>query len=192
MKRMILVLAALLALTGCAASVPSVPTPKVDVNTPQLRALKAEAGIADCVATTAGPAKGGLPDVTVPCLGGGPGVNLAGLRGPMVVNLWAQYCGPCRTEMPHLQTFAKRYGTKVPILGVDYLDVQPQLALEFAKQAGATYPMVADVAKNIRVVGLPTTILIDKDGRIAYQQGVELKSVAQLKQLVAEHLGIRL
>jgi thiol-disulfide isomerase/thioredoxin len=192
MRTLVLVLAALLALTGCAASVPSVPAPKVDVNTPQLRALKAKAGIADCVATTAGPAKGGLPDVTVPCLGGGPSVNLAGLRGPMVVNLWAQYCGPCRTEMPHLQAFAQRYGTKVPVLGVDYLDVQPQLALEFARQAGATYPMVSDIAKNIRVVGLPTTILIDKDGRIAYQQGVELKSVAQLKQLVAEHLGIAL
>lgn len=192
MRTVVLVLAALLALTGCAASVPSVPAPKVDVNTPQLRALKAKAGIADCVATTAGPAKGGLPDVTVPCLGGGPSVNLAGLRGPMVVNLWAQYCGPCRTEMPHLQAFAQRYGTKVPVLGVDYLDVQPQLALEFARQAGATYPMVSDIAKNIRVVGLPTTILIDKDGRIAYQQGVELKSVAQLKQLVAEHLGIAL
>jgi len=192
MRTVVLVLAALLALTGCAASVPSVPAPKVDVNTPQLRALKAKAGIADCVATSAGPAKGGLPDVTVPCLGGGPSVNLAGLRGPMVVNLWAQYCGPCRTEMPHLQAFAQRYGTKVPVLGVDYLDVQPQLALEFARQAGATYPMVSDIAKNIRVVGLPTTILIDKDGRIAYQQGVELKSVAQLKQLVAEHLGIAL
>lgn len=192
MRTLVLVLAALLVLTGCAASVPSVPAPKVDVNTPQLRALKAKAGIADCVAATAGPAKGGLPDVTVPCLGGGPSVNLAGLRGPMVVNLWAQYCGPCRTEMPHLQAFAQRYGPKVPVLGVDYLDVQPQLALEFARQAGATYPMVSDIAKNIRVVGLPTTILIDKDGRIAYQQGVELKSVAQLKQLVAEHLGIAL
>jgi len=193
MRRLVVLLAALVALTGCGAKVPSVPEAKVDVGTPQLRALKAQAKIANCVATTAAPAKDGLPDVTLPCLGGGPGVGLAGLRGPMVVNLWAQWCGPCREEMPHLAAFAKKYGDRVPVLGIDYKDYQPQLAIEFARKAGATYPLVADPGQKVRIQGgLPNTILIDKDGRIAYQQGVELTSVAQLKKLVAEHLGVEL
>ncbi len=192
MRRLLVLFGVLVVLTGCAAKVPSVREATVNVDTPQLRALKAKAKIAPCVATTAAPAKGGLPNTTLPCLGGGPGVNLAGLRGPMVVNLWAQWCVPCRQEMPHLQQFAAEYGDKVPVLGVDYKDYQPQLAIEFARTAGATYPMVADSAEKIRAVGLPTTILIDAGGRIAYQQGVEITSVAQLKQLVTEHLGVDL
>ena len=193
MRKVLVLALAVLVLAGCAAKIPSVPEAKVDVDTPQLRALKAKAKIADCVATTAAPAKGGLPDSTMPCLGGGPGVNLAGLRGPMVVNLWAQWCVPCRREMPHLAEFARRYGAKVPVLGIDSLDQQPALALEFARDAGARYPLVADPAQKVRIQGgLPNTILIDKDGKIAYQLGVEIKSVAQLKQLVADHLGVHL
>lgn len=192
LRTLLVALPLLMALTGCAASIPTAPTHRVDVNTPALRALKAKAGIADCVPSTQSPVTHGLPDVTLPCLGGGPGVNLATLRGPMVINLWAQSCGPCRKEMPHLQQFAASYGDKVPVLGVDYLDFQPQLALDLARLTGAKYPMVVDFDENIRVVGLPTTILIDKSGNIAYQQGVQLKSVAQLKDLVAEHLGVKL
>jgi len=192
MRRVLALLVVVVALSGCAAKVPSVPSPKVDADTPQLRALKAKAKIATCVATTADAAKDGLPDKTVPCLGGGPSVGLAGLRGPMVVNLWAQWCGPCRNEMPKLAAFYRQYGKKVPVLGVDYNDFQPALALEFAQSSGATYPLVADFDKVIRAQALPTTILIDKDGRIAYQQGVEIKSVAQLRQLVADHLGVHL
>lgn len=192
--RWALLLVGLLLVAGCGAtpSVTHLVNPRIRVDTPALRELKKQAGIADCTTPTAAPASGGLPNAVVPCLGGGPSVNLARLRGPLVVNLWAQFCGPCREEMPVLQRFYARYGTKVPLLGVDYTDSQPGLALQLARQTGARYPLVSDYARNIRVVGLPTTILIDAQGRIAYQRGLRITSVAQLRNLVADHLGVHL
>lgn len=185
-------LVVLLVVAGCSSSPPDLSSPKVDFDTPALRAIKKKAGIEPCTAPTAAKAKDGLPDVDAPCLGGGPTVNLARLRGPLVVNLWAQWCGPCRQEMPVLQEFHEKYGKRVPIIGVDYTDPQPELALELAKHTGVTYPLVADYEKNIRVVGLPTTIMVDETGKITYKQGLRIESVAQLRRLVAEHLGVEL
>ena len=108
----------------------------------------------------------------------------------MVINLWAQTCFPCRREMPNLEAFARKFAGRVAVLGVDYTDT-PDLALEFAKSVGATYPMVADYVPVIRTAVLPTTILIDAHGKITYQQAVAFESEAQLEQLVAQHLGVK-
>ena len=79
-----------------------VPTPE---STADLAAMKKAAGIADCPRSDPGVAAvpSGLPDVVLPCLGGGREVRLAGLRGkPMMINVWAQWCEPCREEAPYL------------------------------------------------------------------------------------------
>lgn len=178
-------------LAGCGVSAPSANNgPSVQVDTPALRELKASAHIETCPVTTA-PATGELPKATVPCLGGGLSINLASLRGPMVINVWAQYCGPCRSEMPHIAAFAQKYAGRVAVLGVDYEDFQPALALGFAKAAGATYPLVSDFKPVIRTGALPMTILLDANGKIAYQQPIALTSEAELEQLVTRYLGVQ-
>src|SRR5262245_24010299 len=85
-----------LALTACSAGdLPSPPgEAKVDVDTPALRALKSRTSVEPC--SPGDRAGGGLPELTLSCLGGGRDVDLDTLRGPMVVNLWASNCGPCR------------------------------------------------------------------------------------------------
>ena len=84
-------------------SVAGRPAPSsVKVDTPELRELKAEAGIEDC---EPGPGGGALPAVTLACLGGGPTVDLSSLRGPMVHQLLAVRCVQCEEEMPILQAF---------------------------------------------------------------------------------------
>lgn len=189
MRRILLAVAATLLLAGCGA--PEITAaPNVDVDTPALRALKEKAGIADCPATRGPAADDGLPDATLPCLGGGRDVRLADLKGPLVVNLWAQWCGPCRAELPHYQAFSKKYAGRVGVLGVDWNDTQPERALALAEETGVTYPLVADTEPVIRGQVLPRILLIDEAGEIVHDEAVEITSVAQLEALVAEHLEV--
>jgi thiol-disulfide isomerase/thioredoxin len=193
------VLTALLAGCGGPHESPIIPGPgpsKVDVDTPELRDLKASTGMDDC---TAGPGGGALPDLTLPCLGGGPGVDLASLKGPMVLSFWSATCTPCRKEMPALQEFDATYGDRVPVLGVDYLDQYPASALEEIRKRGVTYPSLADPGGDVRgfdtfakVLYMPTMFFIDEDGRITYQETGGLDSAAEVADLVREHLGVDL
>ena len=200
MKRALTATCLLLALaTGCTGkNGPGLPgPPDVDVDTAELRQIKAEAGVADCVPGTADPVADGLPDVTLPCLGGGPDVNLATLRGPLVVNLWASFCGPCRTELPIYQRFSEKYAGRVGVLGIDYNDTQAQQALSLIKDTGVTYPLLADPATDMvgkgafqRILGLPVLALVDEQGDVVFQEPLEIKSLKQLEELVADHLGV--
>ena len=95
---------------------------------------------------------------------------LVGLRGmPVIVNVWASWCAPCRTEMPLLQDAAVTYADEVVILGVASND-DPQSAERFLEDIGVTYPNVFDPTGQIRVaLGLtayPTTYVFDSDGSV--------------------------
>jgi thiol-disulfide isomerase/thioredoxin len=168
----------------------------VDVDTPQLRALKKGAGIAPCPeATEPSNSAAGLPSVTLPCLGGGASVDLATLRGPLVLNLWASWCGPCRRELPIFADFATKHVGKIGVLGIDWNDTQPLAALKLARDSGVTYPLLADPQidlagiGDVPIRGLPVVVLIDADGQVAFHQAMEVKSLAELDRLVAQHLG---
>ena len=190
---------AVVVLSGCEGSVPAPGDAKVDVDTPALRELRQSADIEDCQDGAGAPVDGGLPDVTLPCLGGGSDVDVASLRGPLVVNLWASWCGPCRKEMPIYQRFHERYGDRVGVLGIDFKDTQPAAALELAQQTGATYPLLADPQTALEgtdtfptLPGLPWVILVDSEGSVVYKAPGEIDSEGQLVDLVDKHLGTEL
>jgi thiol-disulfide isomerase/thioredoxin len=192
-----LVLSALL--VGCGSDdVPSPGAARIDVDTPQLRAQKAAAGIEACVPGTAEPAEGGLPDVTLPCLGGGEDVDLATLRGPLVVNLWASWCGPCVAEMPQIADFYDTYGEQVPVIGIDYQDPQTAAALDLAEDSGVTYPLLADPQGDLQAkspfparVAVPSFAFVAEDGTVTTELG-RVESVDDLVDLVQKHLGVSL
>ena len=188
-------------LSGCSEERGTSPVPgpsRVEVDTPQLRQLKEQAGVEPCVPGRGGEVAGGLPDVTLACFGGGPDVTLSSLRGPMVVNLWASWCGPCREEMPILQSFHEQYGDRVPVLGIDWQDVQTTAAMELVVETGVTYPLLADpdtllgTVDGMPVRGLPGIVLLDADGRVAYRNLQEVRTEQELVDLVDEHLGVTL
>ena len=93
---------------------------------------------------------------------------LVGQRGrPVVVNVWASWCGPCRVEAPLLQEAAEEYGDRVTFLGVASRD-ERSAASEFLDRYDIRYPNVFDESGEIRealaVRGFPTTYIFDADG----------------------------
>lgn len=199
MRRLAAVVLACLVLSGCAGQHDpgsSGQGASVDVDTPALRAAKAEAGVEPCRATATTGVTGGLPDVTLPCLGGGPAVDLQGLRGPMVVNLFAQWCGPCRHELPYYQQLHRASGGRVEVVGVDYLDTQPGRALQLAARSGVTFPLLADpdgrLRRDLKVRALPGIVFVDAAGKVSRVEFRSFGSYAELRDLVEQRLDLTL
>jgi thiol-disulfide isomerase/thioredoxin len=195
-----LLVGVLLPLAACSGQAPATPRQQqaqVDENTPALRALKQRAGIEACP-TPRGrhPVADGMPQVTLPCLGGGHPVDLAKLRGPLVVNLFAQWCGPCRAELPYYQRLHEQGRGKVDVLGIDYQDPQPAGALQLAMAAGVSYPLLADPSAQLRtpfrVRGLPGVVLVDAQGKVVHEELTQISSYPQLEHLVRHYLHVRL
>jgi cytochrome c biogenesis protein CcmG/thiol:disulfide interchange protein DsbE len=102
--------------------------------------------------------------------------QLRALRGyPVVVNMWASWCGPCRIELPHFQREALRRGARVAFLGVNVADNADD-ARKLAERYPMPYPSFTDPRYNI-VAGrfgsrvLPVTVFVDAAGRHTVRQG---------------------
>ncbi len=135
-----------------------------------------------------------LPDLVLPCLDGGPDVDLRATAPgrPTLVNVWATWCPPCVEEVPDLVAFAERAGDRVGIVGVLTQDPASN-GLEFARQFSMTWPSVVDdrgeVFRAFRP-GPPVTLFLDADGRVVHKKSGKFADGAELDALVAEHLGV--
>jgi cytochrome c biogenesis protein CcmG/thiol:disulfide interchange protein DsbE len=111
------------------------------------------------------------PTFTLPMLDGGGEASLADYRGRVVVlNYWASWCEPCRTESPLLQRWHERIERRGgTVVGVDVNDVTSD-AQEFIREFDLTYPMLRDADGETQaefgVVAYPETIVLDREGRI--------------------------
>ena len=111
------------------------------------------------------------PNFTLPNLQDGKdSISLASLRGkPVLVNFWATWCTPCTQEMPMLEAAHNKWGSKVQFVGIDRQDYKPD-ALAFAQRTHVTYPLASDPDATLdgsyRLRGMPTSVFIDRDGRI--------------------------
>jgi cytochrome c biogenesis protein CcmG, thiol:disulfide interchange protein DsbE len=109
------------------------------------------------------------PDFELATLDGGT-VRLSELRGtPVVLNLWASYCNPCREEFPLLREADRAADGDYVVLGVDTEDIRGD-ALAFAKDERATWVNAFDpdgvVKETYGARGLPYTYFIDADGTV--------------------------
>jgi peroxiredoxin len=103
----------------------------------------------------------------------GQKITLSSLRGrPVVINLWASWCGPCRAETPALEKIYKEYQKDgLEVLGVNAANQDNRSnALAFIQDIGITYPILLDVDGSIsqlyQVNALPTTFFVKPDGVI--------------------------
>lgn len=186
------VLAVAVLLAGCDQSDPAAAC-KVDVTTEELQAQREAAGIPDC---EPGEGDADLPDVVLPCLGGEGEASLADVEGPAVINFWASNCGPCIKEMPVLQEFHARYGDRVEVLGVDFLEGYPAAAIDLAARSGVTYPSLADACGRLQetdlvIPGKPTFVFVKEDGSVVTRAG-GIESVAEMVELAEANLDIDL
>lgn len=103
--------------------------------------------------------------------------QLRALKGhPIVVNLWASWCGPCRFELPFLQSQAVKRGAKVAFLGIDVGDNRDD-ARRFAAEFPMPYPSFEDPHQRLLArfgaKGLPATAFYDATGEMKFlHQGV--------------------
>jgi len=111
-----------------------------------------------------------------------------------VLNFWATWCGPCRREIPDLEAIHKEYGNKgVQVIGVS-LDQGPAIkedVKKFVDDYKMTYPVVIDngdlqqMYGNIRAI--PTTFIIDKDGKIV-ERLIGMRSKEDFLKSILAHL----
>jgi thiol-disulfide isomerase/thioredoxin len=135
------------------------------------------------------------PDVVGPTLEGPP-LALGDLDGPVVINFWASWCGPCAQEAPHLAAIAEQYADRgVQVVGVNVRDAAAN-ARAFEREYDISYPSWDDESAQIASqfgalgpAGLPSTVLLDTDHRVASRMfgAVTARQVApRLDALLAE------
>src|SRR2546428_7467117 len=90
---------------------------------------------------------------------------------PVVVNIWASWCGPCRQEAPELAAVSRAHQGQVQFVGVDVVD-KVGLARAFIQQYGWIYPSVFDATGAIRdslgLIGQPDTLVFDAAGQRSF------------------------
>jgi peroxiredoxin len=97
----------------------------------------------------------------------GHDVSSAQFRGKVVLlDFWATWCGPCKKEMPGYERLYRRYKDRgLVVIGIS-ADSDAGLVAKFGRQLGVTYPLLINGmdVQRYGVKGLPTTILVDRDG----------------------------
>ena len=102
-----------------------------------------------------------------------PDLNLQQYKGKVVyIDFWASWCGPCKLSFPYMQQLASRYPASSFVLIAVNVDHERDKADQFLRQTGATFPIIydpkGDIAAKFPVKGMPTSVLIGRDGRVRY------------------------
>jgi peroxiredoxin len=126
----------------------------------------------------------------------GTNVSLAQYRGQVVMlNFWASWCGPCRQEMPLLDSIYTKYKRMgFTLIGVN-VEPDSKAANDWLKQTPVSFPILYDkeskVSRMYDVEGMPSTVIIDRAGKVrvlhrGYKPGDENEYLDSIRTLVRE------
>ena len=121
-------------------------------------------------------------------------VNLASYKGKVILlDFWATWCGPCKVEIPGFVEMQNTYGPKgFQVIGIS-IDDKPEQLRPFAAEFKMNYPVLQGLGRDDvtdalgPILGLPTTLVIGRDGRIcAAHAGMTAKETLenQIKELL--------
>ncbi len=123
-------------------------------------------------------------------------ISLSDFRGkPTVVNFWATWCGPCKSEMAAFETMYQKYGKQVNFLMVNLTDGARETVAgvsDFIQQKGYTFPVyydtAMDAANTYRVYSIPTTLFVDQQGMLVHRYSGALNEMT-LENYIQNLLG---
>jgi thiol-disulfide isomerase/thioredoxin len=145
-----------------------------DADTPEaLAEPRRRAALPPCPVGAGGPGPQRLRDVVVECAADGSDVDVgAALAGrPVVLNLWAYWCGPCADELPALQEYQRRVGDAVEVVTV-HQDENETAGLLRMAELGVRLPVLQDGRRSIAAAlgvpnVMPATVVLRRDGSVA-------------------------
>ena len=177
MKKVLILLLAL-SLTGCTSAT---------------KPMTSKGEVVDCAEVDYVAAKPG--DTLLNCLTGSQKISVESLRGPLIVNVWGSWCGPCKQEVPYFVEFNQRANGKVKLLGIAVEEAKSQDAKDFIISYGVTWPNLYDAKGITRAnfgMGVPVTWFIDKAGTVVYKHVGVINSTVELIELTATYLKVKI
>jgi len=177
MKRVLILLLAL-SLTGCSSITNS---------------MTSIGEVVDCVEVDHVAAK--ADDTLLNCLSGTEKISVESLRGPLIVNVWGSWCGPCKQEMPYFVDFHHQANGKVKLLGIAVEEAKAQDSKDFIISYGITWPNLYDakgVTRAIFGMGVPVTWFIDEQGTVVYKHIGVVETTEELIELTAKYLKVEI
>ena len=125
----------------------------------------------------------------------GSDFQIESMRGSVVlINVWATWCGPCRFEIPELEALQKRSGNGLKVVGISVDEGGEDSVKQFVADQKMTYMVAVDpdgrIANLLQTTVLPTSVLIDKRGKIVWRQvGAVAPGDPKLQAAITAALG---
>jgi cytochrome c biogenesis protein CcmG/thiol:disulfide interchange protein DsbE len=123
-------------------------------------------------ATACGDDASDLPEVSIPALGDGDGLDVGALDGPAVVNFWATWCEPCLRELPDFQRASEDF-PDVQFVGVDATGFgEDSASVAFLADLDITYEQYVDpdgeLSAELGITQMPATLVVGGNGEVAW------------------------
>ena len=130
-----------------------------------------------------------FPDLSIQTIDGGTFSLSESLKTHdlVLINFWATWCPPCRMEFPFLQEAWEKYADRVDVIAMSIEKTDTLKVLKnFAKENGLTFNIGRDennLLDKMRGDAIPTTLIVDRDGKVVYVEVGAMTSVKDFTDL---------
>ena len=137
-------------------------------------------------------------ELKMSCLDGSSEINYYGIKGPIIVNVWASWCTGCKEEMPYfVDLYAKPIfkSGAIKLLGIDVDEKNADSGPNFIKSHGMSWPHLEDTDGKSKLVfgpGVPVTYFLDKSSVVIHKHIGAYRSKSQLYEAVEKYFEVKL